>query len=95
VDLASPDSRTGTVHYRARFTEHTQPKPLSALNDSTKFDQHDRYSTTKLLDVFLARKVAQLPKVTASGVVVNFVNPSLCQSDLGREFQGEQAARFQ
>ena len=66
-----------------------------ALNDSTKYDGGDRYSTTKLLDVFLARKVAQLPKVTASGVVVNSVNPSLCQSDLGREFQGEEAAKFQ
>ena len=83
------------MHYSARFTEHNQPKPLLALNDSTKFDGLDRYPTTKLLDVFLARKVAQLPKVTASGVVVNSVNPSLCKSDLGREFQGEEAAKFQ
>jgi NAD(P)-dependent dehydrogenase (short-subunit alcohol dehydrogenase family) len=59
-----------------------------------KFNGHDRYSTTKLLDVFLARKIAQLPKVAASGVVVNSVNPSLCESDLGRDLQGEAAARF-
>ena len=83
------------MHYKARFTEHNQPKPLSALNDPAKFDGRDRYSTTKLLDVFLAQKIAQLPKATAGGIVVNSVNPSLCQSDLAREFQGEAAARFQ
>ncbi len=93
VGLACPNG-PGTVHHRARFTEHNQTKPISALNDSTKFVAHDRYSTTKLLDVFLARKIAQLPKATAGGVVVNSVNPSLCQSDLGREAQGEAAARF-
>jgi len=91
--LARPN-KLGIVHYRASFAEHNHSKPLLALNDPTKFDGHDRYSTTKLLDVFLARKIAQLPKVTANGIVVNSVNPSLCQSDLGREFQGEDAARF-
>ena len=83
------------MHYRARFTENNQSKPLAALNDSTKFDGSDRYSTTKLLDVFLARKIAQLPKATEGGIVVNSVNPSLCKSDLAREFQGEEATRFQ
>ena len=82
------------MHYRAQFTEHSRSKPISALNDPTTFNKHDRYSATKLLDVFLARKIAQLPKVTASGIIVNSVNPSLCQSDLGREAQGEEAARF-
>jgi hypothetical protein len=87
--------RPGALHYRARFPESNYSKPLLALNDPTTFDAHDRYSTTKLLDVILARKIAQLPKVMASGVVINSVNPSLCKSDLGREIQGDEAARFQ
>lgn len=41
-----------------------------------------RYSFTKLLQVFIARRLATLP--LAEGVVVNAVHPNLCKTSLGR-----------
>lgn len=42
-----------------------------------------RYSLVKLLELFVARKIAGLP--LADKVVVNSVHPNLCKSDFGRE----------
>lgn len=49
---------------------------------------HDRYATTKLVDLLLARELAaQLsataqPNPEANPVIVNSVNPGLCKSNL-------------
>lgn len=39
----------------------------------------DRYNVSKLLSLFLARKIATLP--AAKDIVVNCVNPGLCKSE--------------
>lgn len=49
---------------------------------------HDRYMTTKLLDILIARELAaQLDAASAgaSPIIVNTVNPGLCKSSLFRD----------
>ena len=72
-----------TAHYLAGFPEHTDAKPINALNDQARFYSADRYYVTKLLEVFIVQKLAKLSK--ASGIVVSAVNPAFCRSDLNRE----------
>lgn len=71
------------VHSFAKFRVHQDPKPIQALNDQTTFERNDRYRTTKLLDIFMAREFAKLP--IAKNVVVSAPNPGFCFSSLRRE----------
>ncbi|ORY74750.1 hypothetical protein BCR35DRAFT_353776 [Leucosporidium creatinivorum] len=73
------------VHLVAKFHEGTLPGSiLDNLNDETIFQQcwSDRYNTSKLLNIFLSRKLAEL---AGDKVVVNVVNPGLCETELGRD----------
>ncbi|KAF8199209.1 hypothetical protein K438DRAFT_1823202 [Mycena galopus ATCC 62051] len=70
----------------ASFPFKSAPHILTALNDKTKFkgdDVMDRYPTSKLFDLYLAREIAALE--AAKGVVVNVIAPGLCASELGRD----------
>ncbi|KAJ6534591.1 hypothetical protein DFH09DRAFT_118880 [Mycena vulgaris] len=67
------------AHVLARFSQRHVPNILETLNDKSKWIQPDRYFTTKLFDLFLAREIATLPK--AEGIVVNVVDPGMCTSD--------------
>lgn len=52
------------------------------------FDQADgiRYNVSKLLEVFYCRELADhLKKSKKPAVVLNFLNPGLCHSELGRD----------
>ncbi|KAF7356347.1 hypothetical protein MVEN_00967000 [Mycena venus] len=69
--------------FLTKFAEKSAPKILEALNDEGQSNFKDRYSSSKLLDLFLAREIARLPR--AEGLVVNVVDPGLCISELGRE----------
>ncbi|KAJ6620576.1 hypothetical protein B0H10DRAFT_1791582 [Mycena sp. CBHHK59/15] len=71
--------------FLAKFAEKSASNILQELNDKAKSVQKDRYATSKLLDLFLAREIAELPK--AEGVVVNVVDPGLCISELGRDVE--------
>ncbi|KAF7370345.1 hypothetical protein MSAN_00665900 [Mycena sanguinolenta] len=72
--------------YTAKFSERSAAKILQAMNDESQCkDIVDRYPTTKLLDLFLAREIAKLPQ--AQGVVVNVAAPGLCVTDLGRDIK--------
>ena len=73
------------VHFWSTFTQHADAHPITSLNDKTKFDAKDRYQVSKLLNVFLARKLAAL---AGDSVVVNVVNPGLCHSELARSAVG-------
>ncbi|KAJ7794075.1 hypothetical protein B0H14DRAFT_3497401 [Mycena olivaceomarginata] len=57
----------------------------STLNDPSQSNalSGDRYPTTKLFDLFLAREISKLPQ--AEGVVINVVDPGLCRSDITRD----------
>lgn len=71
------------VHSFAKFKVHQDPQPIQALNDQTNFERNDRYRTTKLLDIFMAREFAKLP--IAKNVVVSAPNPGFCFSSLRRD----------
>lgn len=46
----------------------------------------DRYPVSKLLEVFYCRELAErISKSSKPLVVVNYLTPGLCHSDLGRE----------
>ena len=56
--------------YWAKFSEHTDPKPLAALNDKSRFDAEDRYNVSKLLNLYSVRELANY---TGSDINVNVV----------------------
>jgi hypothetical protein len=68
--------------YLAKFQEQTAPKPISVLNDRERFQKLDRYPVTKLIEIFILRKITRLSNST--GIIVSAVNPGLCRSDIGR-----------
>lgn len=76
------------MHHFAAFKEAALPGPiLLNLNKQEEFEKNpmDRYSVTKLIDVYLALGLAAL---AGDGVVVNVVNPGLCESEFRREMEG-------
>ena len=58
-----------------------RPRLMQALNDKALFDT-SRYNLTKLLDIWIARAVSQLPM--ARDVIVNAVDPGLNATSLFR-----------
>ncbi|KAJ7625528.1 hypothetical protein FB45DRAFT_921667 [Roridomyces roridus] len=91
-NLAAPDAFAMAPHltltgsagmFLAKFTDRSKPKILEAMNVEGGSDVMDRYITSKLFDLFIARKIAALNQ--AKGVVVNVVDPGLCASDLARD----------
>ncbi|KAK6496964.1 hypothetical protein TWF481_001943 [Arthrobotrys musiformis] len=44
----------------------------------------DRYQESKLLQLYAVRQLASLNPVSRTGVIINYVNPGLCYSELNR-----------
>ncbi|KAJ7639553.1 hypothetical protein FB45DRAFT_1135210 [Roridomyces roridus] len=65
----------------AKFPEQRATNILEALNDP-KCSLKDRYAVSKTFDQYIGRVIAKLPQ--AEGLIVNYVNPGLCLSDIGR-----------
>lgn len=70
------------------WTRYTRPKSTSLLLDlndpkSKNSSILDRYNITKFLDVLLARQFSSL--LLANEVVVDSVDPGLCESELRRD----------
>ncbi|KAI4217444.1 MAG: hypothetical protein LQ351_000039 [Letrouitia transgressa] len=74
------------VHFVAKFAERKSADIFAALNDKETADMKDRYNVSKILEVFYTRELAQrVDHSKQSGVIINFVNPGLCHSELARE----------
>lgn len=71
------------VHARTEFPEWKKPNAFDALDDESEARMGERYPTSKLLQVLVIRQIA--PKLEGSGVILNMLNPGLCQSELARE----------
>ncbi|KAI9702763.1 MAG: hypothetical protein M1836_007977 [Candelina mexicana] len=74
------------VHGFTNLPERKEPKILEALADEKKANMGDRYNVSKLLEVFFVREIA--PLLTSSSkpqIVMNYLTPGLCHSELGRE----------
>lgn len=77
------------VHSWAKLEERKQPRSLlAALSDEALFTQvaQDRYQVSKLLNIFITNRLAQLTR--DDDIIVNTVNPALCISELRREMDG-------
>ncbi|PVF95998.1 NAD(P)-binding protein [Serendipita vermifera] len=81
------------VHPFVDFPQRNAPDILTALNDESSFDSHDRYHLTKFLTVVLTRRLASSSFWTSEGhskddIVVCSVNPGLCRTELLRNMSG-------
>ncbi|KAJ3243651.1 hypothetical protein HDU78_000264 [Chytriomyces hyalinus] len=73
------------VHAFTTLPEKKHAHIFNALNvNSPDFEQ--RYNVTKLMQVFIARELAQ--RVNCDRVIVNFLNPGLCHSNLTSTAKG-------
>ncbi|MDI1487586.1 MAG: hypothetical protein OHK93_006856 [Ramalina farinacea] len=83
------------VHELTELPQRKEEKILDACNDEGRNEMGDRYNVTKLLQVFLARALAsRLPQNNSSSptITLNYLTPTLCHSDLGRDFGSLYAA---
>ncbi|KAF2482889.1 short-chain dehydrogenase/reductase [Neohortaea acidophila] len=71
------------VHAWTKFAEWKQPSIFPALDDEATANMQERYMTSKLLEVLAIRQFA--PKLAGTGVILNYLNPGLCHSELGRD----------
>lgn len=80
------------------MAERHEPSIFEALKKNDKAYIDDRYSTSKLLEVFfvraLAAKMSSGPHANEK-VVLNCVNPGLCHSSLSRDITGLQSLFFE
>ncbi|EIM87341.1 NAD-P-binding protein [Stereum hirsutum FP-91666 SS1] len=77
----------------AKFEERNAQNIFEKMKDP-KSNLMDRYDVSKLLDVFVVREIATRISTSSSTkptVIVNAVNPGICQTSLRRNFTGFQA----
>lgn len=67
-----------------RLTPHDQ-SIFAALSDKKKARMSDRYNVSKLLEVFAIREIIATKAPQGYPVVINFLTPGFCVSQLGRE----------
>ncbi|KAK1952054.1 NAD(P)-binding protein [Colletotrichum sublineola] len=75
---------TSDTHYFAPFTERKAVNIFAAFNKSM-LGTMNRYSTSKLVEIFVVREIAKRVPVDKIQVTVNGVNPGYCHSQLERE----------
>ncbi|KAK4690832.1 hypothetical protein P7C71_g6046, partial [Lecanoromycetidae sp. Uapishka_2] len=74
------------VHSFTTFPEKSSPEILKTLNDKETANMPDRYNVSKLLEVLYTRELATRTKQNNKPeVIINFLNPGLCQSSLARD----------
>lgn len=85
------------LNYKSSFQERHAGNILQALNDRQRFEKGqarnpaERYAVSKLLDIYIATEVAALASKNKSKVVVNYVTPGFCKSDLLSPSRGERS----
>jgi NAD(P)-dependent dehydrogenase (short-subunit alcohol dehydrogenase family) len=76
------------VQFLTSFPERKTPHDQSifaALSDENKARMGDRYNVSKLLEVFIIREIVATKAPTGYPVIINFLHPGLCVSQLLRE----------
>jgi retinol dehydrogenase-12 len=74
------------VHYFTNFPERKAPAIFTELDNPKTARMTDRYNVSKLLEVYICRElVKEYMSSSDYPVVLNFMNPGLCKSELGRE----------
>ncbi|KAF2430283.1 NAD(P)-binding protein [Tothia fuscella] len=59
------------------------------LNDESRADMKNRYPLSKLVELYAVREYASRNPVSSTGVVINYVNPGACKTDLTRNADEE------
>ncbi|QIW97094.1 hypothetical protein AMS68_002612 [Peltaster fructicola] len=75
------------VHWWASFRERNSSSIFEAADKREDADMADRYPLSKLLQVFSTREVAKRSPFERDHVIINYLNPGLCRSELGREYK--------
>ncbi|KAK3296943.1 uncharacterized protein B0H64DRAFT_390794 [Chaetomium fimeti] len=74
------------AHMFTSFVEQDEPNIFESFRPGGAM--HDRYGTTKLIDILVVQELAarlDAASAGASPIVVNSANPGLCKSDLFRD----------
>ncbi|KAL8785789.1 MAG: hypothetical protein Q9213_003167 [Squamulea squamosa] len=81
------------VHFFTQFPEKNSPNIFETMSNPKTARMGERYEVSKLLEVFYVRELAAHTKRSdkPGNVIINFVNPGLCHSELARE--GDLAVR--
>jgi NAD(P)-dependent dehydrogenase (short-subunit alcohol dehydrogenase family) len=69
---------------RKALSQGKHETPFDALSDPEIASMFDRYNVSKLLEVFAVREIVRTAAPSGYPVIVNFVNPGFCYSDLAR-----------
>ena len=78
------------VHFWTDFTERKNPEIFAALDDKAASDMSGRYFLSKLLEVFVVREIfdSLIKDKDSYPVIINYLNPGLCHSELMRDLDG-------
>jgi NAD(P)-dependent dehydrogenase (short-subunit alcohol dehydrogenase family) len=74
---------TSEVHGHTQFPERKEPNIFEAASKESSTRPNELYPVSKLLGVLATREIA--PRLEGSGVILNMLNPGLCQSELNRD----------
>ncbi|KAH8431981.1 putative short-chain dehydrogenase/reductase family protein [Aspergillus melleus] len=70
------------AHALTSFPEWRQHRVFDALDNERAINMHERYPTSKLLEILALREL--IAHLSDDAVIVNMVNPGLCHSQLSR-----------
>jgi NAD(P)-dependent dehydrogenase (short-subunit alcohol dehydrogenase family) len=88
---------TSEVHSRSKMAERHEDSIFEALKENNPIYMANRYATSKLLEVFMVRSLAEHMKLGSHAdepIILNCVNPGLCHSSLTREATGFRGLMF-
>ncbi|KAL9636697.1 MAG: hypothetical protein Q9164_002658 [Protoblastenia rupestris] len=87
---------TSDLHFVATFPERKADNIFDALNDKTSTNFSERYGTTKLMQILLARHIHSSINQAASSpeIIINSLTPGACASDFFREEVESPVTRF-
>ncbi|KAJ3169193.1 hypothetical protein HDU88_000989 [Geranomyces variabilis] len=78
------------VHFFTSFPESQADDIFAELNDPKKARMWDRYNVSKAMEVLICRELTELMASPTSSrkpfVILNFLNPGFCHSELASEF---------
>ncbi|KAK5053726.1 hypothetical protein LTR84_001687 [Exophiala bonariae] len=71
--------------------EEIQDAPLKKLDEQTGDAQQmlRRYALSKLIQTLTIRHLASVLPVAQTGVIINYVNPGVCKTELSRNYKGD------
>ncbi|VUC37205.1 unnamed protein product [Clonostachys rosea] len=82
---------TSDRHVESNLPEWKESNTFAALNDPNRAIMDKRYHVSKLLQILMARNLAQLlgdVQERANQIIVNMLTPGMCKSGLTKDLRG-------